>query len=124
MSRDGRLGSPCFLPTPKETYTIFYAKLLCTKCALKRLKRSNKKHLLIFIKFQFAGPESITAIISTGQQIIALQIYLADTGQEYEGYRVKPDWETCELPYSISLEAPVPIISEEQNHQSASYVRQ
>jgi len=68
-------------------------------------------------------PESIAAIISTGQ-IIVLQIYLADTYQEYEDYRVKPGWGTCELPYSISLEAPVPIISEEQNLQSASYVRQ
>ena len=77
----------------------------------------------IIFKFQFAGPESIAAIISTGQ-IIVFQIYLADSYLEYEGYRVKLGWETCELPYSISLEAPVPIIPEEQNLQSASYVRQ
>lgn len=79
--------------------------------------------LQIIFNFHFTAPESIAAMISTGQ-IIVFQIYLADSYQEYEGARVKPGSETCELPYSISLAAPVPIISEEQNLQSASYVRQ
>ena len=90
-------------------------------CRSDKLGYASQREIIF--KFQFAGPKSISAIISTGQ-IIVFQIYLADSYQEYEGARVKPGSETYELPYSISLEAPVPIVSEEQNLPSASYVRQ